>query len=188
MYRLLCHLVVQQEETQQEGMQKYNQLYLPLLIYRRYKYLLGRRHNCQSWMRFQRQLLQPVIFGGGAELPDIPLPDPPDALPLPAQSFQDSPVQQIIDLPVPTAPEMPPLPPVPTSSGQTNGVHVPIPLMPGLVSLPFSSLPSAESFMIWSTPEIPESINIDMVMPATEKGLKGRGKSKQKVKSQSLKN
>jgi hypothetical protein len=131
---------------------------------------------------------QPSLFGNGVELTDLPLPDAPDAPAPPQQSVQDKPFQTVVDLPVPAAPEMPPFPAEPKSSGQTNGLKLPIPIMPDLVNTPFPSMPSAETFIIWSTPEIPESVGVEMVLPKLEKPIKNRGKGKHRVKSQSPKN
>jgi hypothetical protein len=113
---------------------------------------------------------QPIISDSETGLPEIPLPDGPDAPALPKKTQVDAPTPIIIDLPVPAAPEMPPIPIEPASVGQTKGEKGTVPITPDVGSQPPPSLPHQDNFATWPTLGIPENENINTGGKARSKG------------------
>lgn len=96
-----------------------------------------------------------------AALPDTPLPEAPQAPQMPDRTMQDAPEPPRIAVPMPVAPELPAPPQMPSGSTSpvttNNGLF---PLMPAVTqSTPLTPAPATT--ILWKTPGVPESINLN---------------------------
>jgi hypothetical protein len=95
-------------------------------------------------------------------LADAPLPQVPEMPAMPGLSLQDVAEPLVTDIPMPAVPDMPPLPSEPVgSAGQNTTSSGLLPLMPAVSAPPVSfNGPPAEA-VIWTTPAIPQIINLN---------------------------
>ncbi|WP_169927051.1 hypothetical protein [Mucilaginibacter auburnensis] len=96
-----------------------------------------------------------------AALPDTPLPEAPETPQMPDRTMQDAPEPPLAAVPMPAAPELPAPPQMPTGSANSvttnNGLF---PLMPA-VSQPTQLTPPPAATILWKTPGVPESVNLN---------------------------
>ncbi len=96
-----------------------------------------------------------------AAMPDTPLPEVPETPQMPDRTLQDAPEPPLVAVPMPATPELPPPPQMPTGtiSPATPNVGL-FPLLPAVTQSILLTPPPAAT-ILWKTPGIPESINLN---------------------------
>ncbi len=128
---------------------------------------------------------QPLFPDANDKLPDIPMPDAPDAPPMPQTVPGDQLTTLSTGLPDVASPDLPAFPKIPDATADKSAYkRYPLPLMPAVITPPVPKISSPVEFPYtgWFVPPVPSNVHFILVLPPNPGNTKPSIKKTQKAK------
>ncbi len=128
---------------------------------------------------------QPLFPDANDKLPEIPMPDAPDAPPMPQTVPGDQLTTPGTDLPDVISPDLPAFPKMPdVTADKPADKRYPLPLMPAVVTPPVPKISSSMAFPYtgWFVPPVPSNVHFALILPPNPGNTKPSIKKTQKAK------
>jgi hypothetical protein len=128
---------------------------------------------------------QPLFPDVNDKLPDMPMPDVPDAPAMPQHTPADLVTEVNTDLPAVESPGLPAFPKIPAATvDKPADKRYPLPLMPAVVTAPVPKISSSMAFPYtgWFVPPVPSNVHFTFVLPPNPGNTKPSTKKTKKAK------